>query len=106
MDAGKLDRRATIQSPNDVSEPDYGSEQLSWETVATVWATVRDGVGSERITENVRVLTRRTEITIRWRDGITSDMRVVLDDGRTFQIVSIAEVRRVSLTMLCEQYDG
>lgn len=107
MQASKLRRVATIQQKSVSQDSSYGSEQIAWTTFATVRAEVRDTIADERVSDSVRTLTRRTVVVIRWLSGLTSDMRITLDDGRVFQIVSIAELpKKVGWTILCEQYSA
>lgn len=109
MNPSSLNRRIVIERKS-VSRDSYGAEVIDWVPRATVWASVTDELGpvrgSEKKAEHVRVLEITTKIVIRYRDGITSDMRVRLADGaRTWQIVSIAEGgRRDATIMLCKEF--
>ena len=47
---------------------------------------------------------RRLEVRIRWRAGVTTDMRVRQLDGRIFQIIDSIEIpRRRGLQLTCEE---
>lgn len=111
MDIGLLDQRITIERKVPTRDPDYGTEQLAWATVATVWAKVTDEVnpkkgGDESVIQNTRVERSRTQVLIRYLAGLTTDMRVQWPDrGRVFQITSMAETgRRECIEMSCEEY--
>ena len=100
MEAGLLDRRVMIEAKWITRDANFGAEVVAWSEVATLWASVEDQLdtgtgGGERVREKERVLSRRTRIVVRWRSGITSDMRVrLLDRSRIFQITSLAEMVR------------
>lgn len=47
MRAGRLDRRVTILQQS-VSQSDSGEEQVTWSTLAEVWAEKIENSGSER----------------------------------------------------------
>ena len=89
MRAGDLRRRVTIQQKS-VTRDTYGAEVVSWTDVATVWASVEDLSGrelydAERITTEVT-----TRIRMRYRAGITTDMRAVYG-ARTFNIRAVLD---------------
>lgn len=107
MRAGELDRRIVIEAKSVTRDPDYGAEVVSWVTFAERWAKVRDVNAVEREGAGLRTITRTTLITIRWLDGLTSDMRVTLTDGRVLEIVSLVEIgRKVGLQLVCEEYSA
>lgn len=107
MRAGRLNRRVTIQSKSVTRDPDYGAEVVTWVTYAERWAEVRDINAIERAAAGLRTITRATMVTVRWVGGLTSDMRVLLDDGRILAITSIAELRRKEGQQLaCEEYSA
>ena len=100
MRAGDLRRRVTIQQKS-VTRDTYGAEVISWTDVATVWASVEDLSGrelydAERITTEVT-----TRIRIRYRAGITTDMRAVYG-ARVFNIRAVldTEGRKRELQLL------
>jgi len=106
---GKLDRRILIERKA-VTQDAYGAEVVSWSTLATVWGSALDDLGSksgmEKNREGIRVLEKLTRVVIRYRSDITSNMRIVLvDRSRVMQIVSIAEVgRREGTELMCMEF--
>lgn len=77
MQAGKLRHRVTIQRPVETKGP-FGEVVTTWETV---WANVAAAIenlrgnkffAAQQINPNVT-----TEITVRYREGVTNDMRVI-----------------------------
>lgn len=113
MDAGRLNRRVRIEQKSVARDASYGSEVVSWVTLATVWAEVEDLIevaahGGEAVAQQQRVLTRQAKVCIRYRGDVTSKMRViVIARNRTLQIVSLAEVgQRDELQLMCEEYSS
>lgn len=105
INGGTLDKRVTIQQATRTRDPDYGSEQLTWTTFATVWADVREQSSIERVRNELRTLTRVTNVTIRYLPNLRADMRIALPDSRILQIVSFAEVgRKIAWRIVCEDY--
>lgn len=111
MTPGPLDRRITIQQKTVTQDPDYGTEVTSWTTFASrIAAQVKDALPSksESVQQGIRVATRPARVRIRYRSGITSDMRVVVHGAtdRTMQIVGgPAEIGRREWTeLVCEEY--
>jgi len=88
MEAGRLDRLLEIQRPvPDTSIEGAGSG--TWEPVAKVWAEVQDSLPSraERLDSGINVSSRPARVRMRYRDGITPDMRFVMGE-RIMQIVA------------------
>lgn len=93
MQAGKLDRRITIQEPV-ISQDDYGEPVVTgWADVATVWAQVVPVSGREYFDATAVRAEKTTRFRIRWRSGLTEAMRIVYD-GRNYDIRSIVELGR------------
>lgn len=106
MRLGALNRRIRIERP--VSDTAFdGAGSGGWTLVIEVWAEVKDMLPSrgDRIAEGINVSARPARVRMRYRDGITSDMRFVVA-GRIMQIVSgPAELgRREGLEFMVEEY--
>jgi len=106
MNAGDLDRLIRIeQKVEDNSFDGAGSE--TWELFAQAWAQVQDMLPSrgERLADGLNIATRPARVRIRYIEGVTSDMRLVMGD-RIMQIVSApAELgRREGLELMVEDY--
>lgn len=86
LDAGTLRDRITIQRR--LQGGALGQPSKNWETVAQVWANIRFGSGSEAIRSGQSVSEAKCSIRIRWRTGITSDMRVV-SSGTNYEIQAV-----------------
>jgi SPP1 family predicted phage head-tail adaptor len=106
MQAGTLYEVITIQQKQVVRDPDFGSEQITWVSfAANIRANCTDVGGAEAVRQGLRVGDRNVKVTIRWRSGITSDMRVLQSDGRIFNIVNALEIpRKRGIEMLCQEY--
>lgn len=109
--AGEMNRRVRFERKSVARDAAYGSEVITWVEVATVWAKVTEmpdttPSGGERVQQDVKVYTARTQLNLRYRSGLSTDMRVVLiDRSRTLQIVSISETSRLEgLQVMCEDY--
>ncbi len=98
-----------------------GAGSGQWQLVCEMWANVQDMLPSrgERLAEGINVAARPARIRCAYRDGITSDMRILVgrnmkgEDGepvwrtdRTMQIVSgpARLGRREGLEIMAEEY--
>jgi SPP1 family predicted phage head-tail adaptor len=98
--AGSLDRRIAIEART-ISRRQDGSEVIGWSSVGETWAQVTPLKGQERYNAGAEQPEYDFKIRIRWREGLSSGMRVVLD-GRILDIKSVLEVgRREGLDLLC-----
>jgi SPP1 family predicted phage head-tail adaptor len=84
--AGELDRRIQLQSATISNDTDYNQEVLTWSTYATVWAKMEfhravEGEASAREYAEMGLY-----LTIRYRDDVTSEHRVILE-GTTYEII-------------------
>ena len=111
MKAGQLRHRVTIQSKTVTQDTDYGTESITWTTFAArISAQVQDVLPSksESVQQGLRVAARPARVRIRYRTGITSDMRIVVHGAtdRTMQITGgPAEIGRHEwIEMTCEEY--
>lgn len=109
MDAGSLDARVTIETRTATQDADTGRDIVTWTTLATVWAEVRDVLPSrdERVRQGLEVASRQTRIRIRYRTDVDSSMRVTVHrDGDTiYQIVGGPAVlgHKEGIELLCER---
>lgn len=112
LEAGKLNRRITIQALQVVEDPAYGPQPAAWVEMATVWAEIQDALPSksESVQQGLVISYSRTRIRMRYRAGITSAMRVVEVGGaaRTFNIVGGPSIlgNRKGIELMCEAYSS
>lgn len=87
IEPGRRNRRVRIERM--VASTGFSTGTETWELFKTVWAEVQDNrlSRSERDGQAIDIATRRARVTIDYRQGITSGMRVVMGD-RVMQIVS------------------
>lgn len=102
MDAGRLDRRITLQSSVATRDAAGGMVE-TWSDVATVWAQVRNLSAREVQLAAQRGAAVKAAVTVRYRTGLATDMRVVFEDGSTAPILWIDEIgRRAGLILYVE----
>lgn len=103
MRAGQLRQRVTIQE-KDVTRDTHGAEEITWTDLATVWAAVEPLTGREWIEGRQETAGVSTRIRIRYRSGITPEMRVSFGDI-TFNILSVIHVqeRERELHLMCRE---
>lgn len=78
MQAGRLNRRCTLQAPG-TTQDELGQPIPGWTDVATVWGDVRLRSGLESIKAGAVVSTVQASVRIRYRTGIHAGMRVLVD---------------------------
>lgn len=78
MNAGKLNRRCTLQRPSEATD-ELGQPIPGWTDVATVWGDVRLRSGLESVKAGAVVSTVQASVRIRYRKGINAGMRVLVD---------------------------
>jgi len=103
MSAGRLRRRVTIQRSVRVDDG-YGGSQVVWEDVGKVWAAVEPLRGSERYAAQQVKNDLSHRVLMRYRPGITPQMRLVLND-RVLNIEAAINVeeRNRWLELLCRE---
>lgn len=92
MNAGPLNTRCRIEQKSVTQDATYGTEVVTWTTVATVWCNVQDELPSrsEAVKQGLAVATQRTRVRMRYRTGLDPSMRLVISrpSETTYQIVS------------------
>lgn len=105
MQAGKLRHRIQIQRKVSVQDPVTG-EQLTqqWVKFFDAWAAIEDLSARDFIAAKAGQAEVKSRIVIRYRAGITSDMRVLLEDETVCSIqgppLADTSSRREYLTLL------
>lgn len=92
MDAGKLDRRITIERAT-VTTDVLGGEVLTWGTLATVWAQVIPVSDGERWRAEEVAATATHWFRIRWGVGVMPTDRIVYE-GDVYLISGVKEIGR------------
>lgn len=86
MQAGKLERRVTIQRFTETRD-EMNEPVKVWADVATVWAQARPNRGSERFTAAQLAGSAVMSFHIRYRADLTAQDRLVYD-GVVYEIVA------------------
>ena len=76
MQAGRLNRRCTLQAPG-TTQDEIGQPIPGWADVATLWADIRMKSGLEAIKAGASVSVVQASIRVRYRAGVNAGMRVV-----------------------------
>lgn len=96
MQAGKLDRRITIQRKTTVQN-DLGEEAETWLDMATVSASKRDVSDSERVAAAEVSATITTRFQVRWSKNVQDvnpgGHRLLFGD-RVYDIAAVKEIGR------------
>ncbi|MDF0540788.1 head-tail adaptor protein [Sphingobium sp. H39-3-25] len=107
LTAGELNRRIRIERPVADGSLD-GAGSGSWAPVVEIWASVQDILPSraERLAGGINVAARPARVRMRYRTGVTPNMRFVMGD-RIMQIIAgPAELGfRQGLEFMVEDYD-
>lgn len=77
----QLQKRTTVKD-------ERGNAISSWETVAQTFAAVRDVSGRDFFAAAAHQVENVVTFTLRWRSGLTSDMRIVFA-GAPYEIIQI-----------------
>ncbi|MEP6827921.1 MAG: phage head closure protein [Aestuariivirga sp.] len=95
MDAGKLDRRITLQRST-TSKDEFGQPIETFGTLAQCRASYRPVSDAERQRTNETLATLVARFQVRWFTAI-ADLNAkdrLLFDGRTFDILNVKEIGR------------
>lgn len=71
-----LKHRVQIQQPAYTQDVNTGAMDTTWNILATVWASIEPVSVRDYITSNAEQSEISTRITIRYRSGVTEDMRL------------------------------
>lgn len=104
--SGQLYELLTIEMKSVVRDPDFGSETITWVPFAlNIRGNTSERSGVEVVSQDTRVMRRSIDLLIRWRAGVTTDMRIKISDGRVLQIIDSIEIpRKRGLMLTCQEY--
>ncbi|MEG1358376.1 MAG: phage head closure protein [Clostridia bacterium] len=88
FNAGELCHRITVLSPIGDATDREGRAAQQYVTVFTAMAAIRDVSGREFYEAASHQLENIVTITLRWRNGLRNDMRLIYG-GTTYEIVQI-----------------
>jgi SPP1 family predicted phage head-tail adaptor len=107
--AGRMRQRIFVEQETSVSDNQGGRTALAWSTFLKAWAEVAPKMGQARLLAMNAGTVNPTEVTLRYRAGINSKMRVRLEkDNRILKIVSVINVEELKqFTLLeCSEVSG
>ena len=98
MDPGKLNHRITFQIQN------LDSEIEEWNDIVTTWASINPISGREYYQAETINSDLTHKVRLRYRKGITPDMRILYKD-RIFNIVSVINEyeKNAILQLMCRE---
>lgn len=83
--AGRLRHRITIEAPQQTQDPETGEIVTSWVPVAeNIAAAIEPLSAREFIAAQATQSRIQARIIIRFRSGLTADMRIVAQDGTVY----------------------
>lgn len=105
MNIGPLDRKITIQKQT-ATRGTAGGQSITWPTYHSCWAQKVEKAGNEAINNQATVATNQTTFFIRYKSGITENMRIVYD-SENYWITFIKEHGRYAfLEIKAEKRDN
>ena len=93
MRSAALEHPVTIQRATETVTPS-GDVRAEWITLATTRAELVQRTDREALTGFGEAETANVTFRIRWRAGIATNDRIVMQDGRTFDIREVVEIGR------------
>lgn len=101
VDIGELRHRITLQGPPVKQADGMGGGRLLWPDVATVWASIEPARANERFRHSQIESETTHVITIRYRAGVTSAMRVQFG-SRFFRILGVRTPSEIKSHLLLD----
>jgi SPP1 family predicted phage head-tail adaptor len=103
MNIGKLCHRITIQKSTPARDS-FGAEIEDWTDFAAVWANIEPINGREYFSAKQVNAEITTKIVIRYKEDITSQMRVLFAD-KIYEIISVIcpEEKHTELLLMCKE---
>jgi SPP1 family predicted phage head-tail adaptor len=91
MEAGKLNRRITIET-NTTTDNAYGEHIDTWGDAVQTWAEVRFPTAREIFQADQLTAVQTAIFKIRYRPGIYAAKVRVIHDGQTYNITGVTEI--------------
>lgn len=111
---GEQDVQVTVERPVSTPDPEFGSPVITWTAVfERQWAKIQDALPSrsESVTQGLAVARNQSRLRMRYREDITSDMRVTVhrDADTVYQIVggpAMIGGRKERIEVVLERYSS
>ena len=91
---GAMSHRIQLQLQSTEADV-FGQQRQVWSTVLTTWASIEPVSGTNVIQSGQETNQLFLTITIFWQRGVRADMRVLTEDGETYIIQSIEDLKRL-----------
>ncbi len=103
MRIGPLRHRVALQSATAVQD-EYHENTLTWNTDATVWASVEPMSGRELVSAQQQHAETTHRIRIRYTANVTQESRVIWE-SRTFEVVSLidSKEKKRMIELMCKE---
>jgi SPP1 family predicted phage head-tail adaptor len=103
--AGELRDRVQLQRRIGTADAEWGTVAESWQTYATVWASVRPMRAAELLADNGVLHETVHTVRIRHRADVTPEHRLIYR-GRALDIAGVVDVdgRRAVLELRCVEH--
>lgn len=93
IDSGRLDTKIEVLHP--VIEVDgFGTQQTSWPVFCATWCGVLRRAGRRALVEGAIADVTQRDIILRYRKGITTQMRIRFVDEDTVYVIQNSDPRR------------
>ncbi len=96
---GDMRQRVVLEAPARTSDGGGGADE-SWQAVATLWAAMKPLTGSERLESETLAGRVSHEIWIRYRSGLTPEMRFRFGE-RLLDIRAVIDVEEQNRFLRC-----
>ena len=105
MDAGRLNKRITLERLIQEQDPIYGAPLDTWVPTYSVWAAIEPVSGREYWQAKLALAEKTIRIRMRYLPGIDSSMRVAYS-GRIFSIQSVINVDEANreIQLMCLEH--
>lgn len=103
LQAGSLNRVVQVQTRAS-SVDSFGGQSEVWTTAFTARAMIEPMSGAELVAAGAQLGETMVTVVIRWRAGLTSNMRV-LYEGNAYAVMSVLDdyERHRKVTLTCQQ---
>ena len=101
MRAGELRDKVTIQYATESAGDSYNDTAVTWAAYAEVWAKCEALAGSKRMLGNEVYPEATWRLVIRWRDDVTTEMRVKWGTRYLYPLAVLPDQMRTMLVMPC-----
>lgn len=103
MNAGKLDRRVSLQVRT-TTKDNTGTRLETWAEESAIWAELMATTGSESSVDGALRERQATRWRIRYRAGVSSNTHRIVYNSKTYEITGITETGGREAFLILETY--